>query len=117
MRIAKPAATGIAAMLAAGVMLAGGSPATAAGTGTGCKGPAATLSATECTAFRADKATLAKEKAAVFTKYGLKVPTRHAKAAHKAKVLPKAQRKAFKAEMAAWRDKQEDLFAKYGLTK
>jgi hypothetical protein len=115
--MAKPAATGIAAMVAAGVLLAGGSPASAAGAGTGCKGPAATLSATLCTDFRADKATLAAEKVAIFAKYGLKAPKHHAKSARKAKGLSKAQRKAFKADMAAWRAKQEDLFAKYGLTK
>jgi hypothetical protein len=102
MRITKDAARAVAGFAAAGLLLMGAGPAGAVGGDGTCHGPAATLSAQDCSSFRVAKAQWRAAK-----------PAKPAKIAGK---QGKAERKAYKAAMRAWKAQRDALFAQYGIS-
>ena len=107
-------------LAAAGALLFGGTAAnaaTAAPHAAVCKGAAASLSADQCTAFRADMKSVRAQRDAIFAKYGITAP---AKGKHLDRSqlagLSKDQRTALRADLAAHRAAKAAVFAKYGLT-
>ena len=123
---------GLVGVVAAGGALFGAVSASAATATTGatadpaadatCRGPAASLSAEKCAAFKADLAKVRAQRDAVFGKYGLTAPAGRGGRAGGGGVrdqvakLPADKQAAFKADMAKVKAQRDAVFGKYGLT-
>ena len=85
-----------------------------------CKGVAASLSADQCAAFKAENKALLAERASIYASYGITVPSKgkldRVAVRQSVSALTNAQRKALHTQMQAWRAQHAALFAKYGLT-
>ena len=90
-----------------------------------CRGPAASLPADKCAAFKAEMEKLKVQREAVFSKYGLTAPAGRggggmaggrAGVREQVSKLPAEKQAAFKAEMEKLKAQRAEVFSKYGLT-
>ena len=91
-----------------------------------CRGPAASLPADKCAAFKAEMEKLKAQRAAVFGKYGLTAPAGRdgggmagggrAGVRDQVSKLPAEKQAAFKADMEKLKAQRDAVFSKYGLT-
>lgn len=91
-----------------------------AGGGPSCHGIAASLTGSQCQAFRADKAALRAERETILGQYGItwtgSFHDAKSQIVTDIRALPKTERQALRAQMIHWRQERLTMLSSFGLT-